>query len=71
MLQAISDYRARLSKSYNPTNKLANDDQGILLLDNVTANLVPSNGYTFDRTLAQARDVPCFCGSVRAASLAR
>ncbi len=51
--QAISDHRARLSKSYYPADKLANDDQGIFLADNVTTNLVPSNGYTFDRTPAQ------------------
>ena len=54
-LQAISDWRAKLSQRYDPTNTLQNDDQNILKANNVTPILVPSNGYTFDRIPSQVR----------------
>ena len=52
-LQAISDWRAKLSQRYDPTNPLQNDDQNIIQDDGVTPTLVPSNGYTFDRIPTQ------------------
>ena len=51
--QAISILRAKLSGGYVAGNALATNDQNILQTDNMTPNLVPSNGYTFPRTPAQ------------------
>jgi len=53
--QVISDLRAKLSNSFYPTNILKNDDQGILTRDGNSVILVPSNGYTFERTPTQVR----------------
>ena len=47
--QAISDYRAELDGTRSP-DKLANDDQWIVDSDSDTPVLVPSNGYTFERS---------------------
>ena len=57
-VQAISVYRAMLSERYVPGNIDETDDQNILLADDVTPDLVPSNGYTYDRIPSQVR-----CGS--------
>ena len=54
-LQAISDWRAKLSERWNPTDALANDDQNIIQSNGVSPTLVPSNGYTFDRIPSQVR----------------
>ena len=51
--QVISDLRAKLSNSFYPTNILKNDDQGLLARDGNSVILVPSNGYTFERTPTQ------------------
>ena len=55
--QVISDLRAKLSNSFYPTNVLNNDDQGILTRDGSSVILVPSNGYTFERTPTQVREL--------------
>ncbi len=54
-LQRISDERAKLSNSFSTTDALANDDQGITTRDYSSVILVPSNGYTFERTPTQVR----------------
>ena len=51
--QVISDLRAKLSNAFYPANVLNNDDQGILTRDGNSVILVPSNGYTFERTPTQ------------------
>ncbi len=53
--QVISDLRAKLSNASYPTNVLQNDDQGLLTRDGKSVILVPSNGYTFERTPTQVR----------------
>ena len=52
--QAISNYRATLSGTRS-SNALQNDDQWITNTATNTPVLVPSNGYTFERTDWQAR----------------
>ena len=52
--QAISDLRAKLSLSFFPNDLLANDDQSITKRDFSSVILVPSNGYTFQRSSTQA-----------------
>jgi hypothetical protein len=47
--QAISNYRAALSGTAG-SSVLQNDDQWILNTATNTPILVPSNGYTFERT---------------------
>ena len=54
VLQAISNYRATLSDSRS-SNILQNDDQWITDTSTNTPVLVPSNGYTFERTDWQVR----------------
>ena len=52
-LQRISDERAKLSNSFSTTDVEKNDDQGITTRDYSAVILVPSNGYTFERTPTQ------------------
>ena len=52
--QAISNYRATLSGTRS-SNALQNDDQWITDASTNTPVLVPSNGYTFERTDWQVR----------------
>ena len=59
--QAISDQRAKLSNSFNPSNILANDDQGITTRSFGSVILVPSNGYTFERTPNQVSPLAGLC----------
>ena len=47
--QAISVLRAKLSGGWYPNNPSETNDQNILQADNVTPNLVPSEGYTYPR----------------------
>ena len=52
-VQAISDERAKLSNAFDTSDLLQNDDQGITNRDYSSVILVPSNGYTFERTPTQ------------------
>jgi len=56
-MQAISNYRATLDGTRS-SDLLKNDDQWILNTTSNTPVLVPSNGYTFERTPWQARVKP-------------
>ncbi len=53
--QAISVLRAKLSGGWYPATPSETNDQNILLPDNQTPNLVPSEGYTYPRNPAQVR----------------
>ena len=53
MRQAISNERATLDGTRSTSNVLQNDDQWILNTTSNTPVLVPSNGYTFERTAWQ------------------
>ncbi len=57
MRQAISNERAALDGTRS-SNVLGNDDQWILNTTSNTPVLVPSNGYTFERTAWQVTAAP-------------
>ena len=56
--QAISELRAKLSNGWFPNDPTTTNDQNILQADNVTPNLVPSEGYTYPRAPNDVRVLP-------------